>query len=84
MSDQFTAITIAVIVIWLAVTVAFVVVIAQMIRVDDARTAAGSGVPKTLEHWADPSAPIAITARGRRRAEGQRGAEPTEADGPSV
>lgn len=84
MADPFTAIMVVVVIVWLAITVAFGVVIAKMIRVNEARSAAGSGVPKTLEHRADPSSPNAMTARDRHQADSPRGAEPNGPNGQSA
>lgn len=88
MSDQFTVVIIVAIVVWLAITVAFGVVIVKMIRVNGSRRAAGSGIPKTLEHRGDPAAPHTMTARASRRAKaqepGQLGTGPTGPAGPSA
>jgi hypothetical protein len=71
MNDPFTATMVVVLIVWLAITVAFGVVIAKMIRVNEARNAAGSGVPKPLEHRADPSSPHAMTTSRRYTAADQ-------------
>jgi hypothetical protein len=84
MPDSFTVVIVIVAVVWLAITVAFGIVIAKMIRVKGSRTAAGSGVPRTLEHRADPGTPHAMTARARRKADRLRGAEPSLPDRPSA